>query len=51
MGIVLAIVIVAILFGVLGAVIEGLFWLLFIGIALLVVGAVMGFLKRSTAGR
>lgn len=49
MGIVVALVVLALLFGVLGAVVEGLLWLLFIGLVLLAVGAVMGFSKRGTS--
>lgn len=48
-GIVVALVVLALLFGVLGAVVEGLLWLLFIGLVLLAVGAVMGFSKRGTS--
>lgn len=47
MGLVVIIIILALVFGVLGALVEGLLWLLFIGIALLVIGAVVGFLRRG----
>lgn len=49
MGIVVAIVVLALLFGLLGAVVEGLLWLLFIGLVLLVIGAVLGFTKRGAS--
>jgi hypothetical protein len=45
------IIVVAIVFGVLGAVIKGLFWLLVIGIVLFVAGALYGLVKsRSHSG-
>ncbi len=47
MGIVIVIVVLALLFGVLGAVLEGLLWLLFIGIALLVVAFFVGRMRRG----
>ena len=49
MGLVVVIVVLALLFGVLGAVVEGLLWLLFVGVVLLVVGGVLGYLKRGAA--
>jgi len=49
MGIVIVIVIVALLFGVLGAVVEGLLWLLFIGVALLVAAFVLGSINRRSS--
>ena len=45
MGIVLLLIILALVFGGIGLLVEGLFWLLVIGAALLVTGAVMGFMK------
>lgn len=50
MGIVLALVILALVFGGIGLLVEGLFWLLVIGAVLLVVGAVMGFKSRGGGG-
>lgn len=47
MGLVIVILLIALLFGVLGAVVEGLLWLLFIGVLLLLAGAVLGFTKRG----
>ncbi len=51
MGVIVAIIIIALLLGVLGVLIEGLLWLLFIGIALLVAAFVFGAMRgrsRST---
>lgn len=45
MGIVLILIILALAFGGIGLLVEGLFWLLVIGAVLLVAGAVMGFTK------
>ena len=42
MGIVVLLLIVALLFGGIGLFVEGLFWLLIIGLVLLVVSAVLG---------
>ncbi|HSK21718.1 MAG TPA: hypothetical protein VK906_01010 [Egicoccus sp.] len=50
MGIVLLLIILALVFGGIGLLVEGLFWLLVIGAVLLVAGAVMGFTK-SRSGR
>lgn len=50
MGIVLLLVILALVLGGIGMLVEGLFWLLVIGAVLLVAGAVMGFMK-SRDGR
>jgi uncharacterized membrane protein YvlD (DUF360 family) len=51
MGWIALIIIVAIVFGVLGAVIKGLLWLLVIGVVLFVVGALYGAVKsRSHSG-
>lgn len=46
LGIVIVLIVLALIFGVLGAVIEGLFWLLIIGLVLLVGSAIFGFSKR-----
>ncbi len=46
MGIVVLLIILALVFGGIGLLVEGLFWLLVIGAVLLVVGAVMGFSKN-----
>ena len=51
MGWILLIIVLALVFGVLGAVIKGLVWLLVIGIVLFVIGAVAGAVKsRSGSG-
>jgi len=42
MGIVILLIVLALVFGGIGLLVEGLFWLLIIGLVLLVVGAVMG---------
>lgn len=42
MGIVIALIVLALIFGGLGLVMEGLKWLLIIAVVLLVVGAIMG---------
>ena len=47
MGIVIILIILALIFGGIGILVEGLFWLLIIGLILLVVGAVMGARGRS----
>jgi len=49
MGIVILLVVLALLFGIGGIVIEGLLWLLIISLVLLVVGAVLG--GRARTGR
>ena len=46
MGLVLLLIILALVFGGIGLLVEGLFWLLIIGAVLLVAGAVMGFMKN-----
>lgn len=51
MGIVIILVILALIFGGIGLLVEGLFWLLIISLVLLVVGAVMGSRNRSGAGK
>lgn len=49
MGVVIAIIVIALLLGVLGVIVEGLLWLLFIGIALLVAGFIYGAIRRRSA--
>ena len=51
MGIVLLLLLVALVLGGIGLLVEGLFWLLVIGVVLLVVGAVVGASRRGTAAR
>ena len=48
MGLVVLIVVLALAFGVTGAVVEGLLWLPFVGLTLLV-GGVLGFAKRGAS--
>lgn len=45
MGLVIAIVIIALLLGVLGVIVEGLLWLLFIAAAVLLVAFIIGFVR------
>lgn len=47
MGLVLAILLLALLLGGVGLFIEGLFWLLIISLALFVISGVMGMTQRS----
>ncbi|CAN5855320.1 hypothetical protein BH23ACT1_BH23ACT1_02450 [soil metagenome] len=47
MGIVIVLIVLALIFGGLGFLIEGLLWLLVIAVVLLVVGAVAGSRMRS----
>jgi hypothetical protein len=49
MGLVLAILILALLLGGIGLFIEGLFWLAIIGLVLFIVSGVMGFASRGRA--
>lgn len=49
MVIVIAVVVIALLLGVLGAIIEGLLWLLFIGIILLAGAFVYGAIKGRSS--
>jgi hypothetical protein len=49
MGIILLLIIFALIFGGVGLLIEGLFWLLVISAALFVAGGVMGY-SRSRGG-
>lgn len=48
MGLLLVLLILALIFGGLGLLVEGLFWLLIIAGALVVAGVVMGLLKRGS---
>lgn len=47
MGIVIALLLLALIFGGIGLLVEGLFWLLIIAVVLMVVGAVFGFRGRG----
>lgn len=47
MGIVIALLLLALIFGGIGLLVEGLFWLLIIALVLVVVGAVFGFRGRG----
>jgi hypothetical protein len=49
MGLVIAILLLALLLGGVGLLVEGLFWLLIIALALFVISAVMGMASRSRA--
>ncbi len=49
MGLVLLLLVLALLFGGLGLLVEGLKWVLIIALALLVVGAFTGYRGRSRA--
>lgn len=51
MGIVIILIILALIFGGIGFLVEGLFWLLVISLILLVVGAVMGARARGGASK
>jgi hypothetical protein len=51
MPIIILLIVLAIVFGAVGVIIEGLLWLLLIGLILLVVGAVLGFRGASSRGR
>ncbi len=51
MGLIIVIVVLALVFGLFGLLVEGLKWLLIIGVIMLVAGAVMGFLKRGSVSR
>lgn len=51
MGIVIILIILALIFGGIGFLVEGLFWLLVISLILLVVGAVLGARARGGAGK
>ncbi len=47
MGIAILLIILALVFGGVGLLVEGLFWVLVIALALLIAGAVMGFRGRG----
>ena len=47
MGIVIALLLLALIFGGIGLLVEGLFWLLIIALVLVVAGAVFGFRGRG----
>ncbi|HWB90134.1 MAG TPA: hypothetical protein VG872_13140 [Acidimicrobiia bacterium] len=49
-GVIIFLLIVWIVLAVLGAVLEGLFWLTVVGLILLVGTAVWGWMKRSASG-
>lgn len=51
MGWIVLIIILAVLFGVLGAVIKGLLWLLAIGIILFVIGVGVGAVRSRSGSR
>lgn len=51
MGILVALLVVWAVLAVLGFVIKGLFWLAVIGLALFVITAVAGAVRRNAAGR
>jgi len=48
MGIVLAIILLAVLFGILGLVVAALKWALIIAVVLFLAGAVLGWTRRAT---
>lgn len=50
MGIILLLIILALVFGGVGLLVEGLMWLLIISVVLFIVGGVMGF-GRGRSGR
>ncbi len=47
MGLVVALIVLAVIFGVLGLVVTALKWLLIVGLVFLVAGLVAGFVTRS----
>lgn len=47
MGIVIALLLLALIFGGIGLLVEGLFWLLIIALVLVVIGGVFGFRGRG----
>lgn len=49
-GLIVVLLVLALVLGGVGALVEGLFWLLFIGLALLVGGVVLGVMNRSRRG-
>lgn len=50
MIIVIGVILIALLFGVLGVIVEGLLWLLFIGIALAVGAFIFGAVRGRASG-
>lgn len=50
MAIVVALIVLALILGGVGLLIEGLWWALIIGLVLLAVGAIAGFGRRGRAG-
>ena len=48
MGLLIALIVVAIIFGAFGLLVEGLKWLLIIAVALLIAGVVAGAMNRRT---
>lgn len=48
MGLILLLIILALIFGGVGLLIEGLFWLLIISAALIIAGGVLGFSKGAS---
>jgi hypothetical protein len=50
MTVVAVLIILALLFGGIGLLIEGLWWAIIIGLGLLVVGAIVGFGSRGRSG-
>jgi len=51
MGWILLIIVLALVFGVLGVVVKGLLWLLFVGIVLFVAGLLFGAVKSRSGSR
>jgi uncharacterized membrane protein len=51
MGLVIALIVLAVIFGVLGLFVAALKWALIVGLVLLIAGAVMGFLRRGSGSR
>lgn len=51
MAVIALILILAVVFGVLGAVVKGLLWLLVIGIVLFVIGAIAGAIRSRSGAR
>ncbi len=51
LGVIIVLLLVWLAFSILGAVIEGLLWLTFVGVVLFLATAAYGVIKRRTAGR
>lgn len=49
MGLVLALIVLAVIFGVIGLVVRALKWLLILAVALLVAGLIRGYAARDTS--